>query len=333
MLLHSSFFKKLNWSAHENSTGRSWLPSRVRLKAAAAVPKALREYDLRQWLRLQPLLHAVKSARYRKIDRRFLRQPLKNGDIQGIRAAARDRCVLITVAFGDAQCLELQLRLTRRFVRHDLHIVADNSISEASARDNRQVCATHGAAHVRLPTNPWTARSPSRSHGAALNWMWHNILKPAAPTAFGFLDQDLFPTQPCDPFEPLEVAPFHGDLRRAGSRWYLWAGYCFFRFDAVGRKPLDFGLDWFAGLDTGGANWEALYRYVDPSTVPQRPITAFAALPGVELRRAYCEWRGSWLHEVGLDGDLSLKAKKREAVLRLLAPAFEVPLGSARQGN
>ena len=70
-----------------------------------------------------------------------------------------------------------------------------------------------------------------------------------------------------------------------------------------------------------------------PNTVPQRPITAFAALPGIELRQAYCEWRGSWLHEVGLDGDLSLKAKKREAVLRLLAPALEVTLASARQRN
>ncbi|MGT2468690.1 hypothetical protein ACVOMV_33905 [Mesorhizobium atlanticum] len=86
-------------------------------------------------------------------------------------------------------------------------------------------------------------------------------------------------------------------------------------FDAVARKPLDFGLDWFAGLDIGGANWEVLYRNVDPNALPQRPITAFAAPPGLDLRQAYCEWRGSWLHEVGLDGDPSLKAKKREAVL------------------
>ncbi|RWE81526.1 MAG: hypothetical protein EOS63_08995 [Mesorhizobium sp.] len=239
--------------------------------------------------------------------------------------------MLLTIAFGDAQCLDLQVRLIRGLVRHDLHIVADNSISEAAAGENRQVCAAYGTSYVRLPANPWTVKNPSRSHGAALNWMWHNILKPAAPAAFGFLDQDLFPTQPCDPFAPLQDVAFYGDLRRAGARWYLWAGYCFFRFDAVARKPLDFGLDWFAGLDTGGANWEVLYRDVDPNALPQRPITAFAALPGVELRQAYCEWRGSWLHEVGLDGDLSLKAKKREAVLRLLEPALQAQPRSARQ--
>ncbi|WP_167449058.1 hypothetical protein [Mesorhizobium hawassense] len=297
------------------------------------MPKALREYKLRQWLRLQPLIHAIKTARYRKIDRRFVCQPAKDGAISDIRDATRGRNVLLTIAFGDAQCLDLQLRLTRGLVRHDLHIVADNSASEASARENRQVCIARGAAYVRLPANPWTVKNPSRSHGAALNWMWHNVLKPAAPTAFGFLDQDLFPTQPCDPFEPLARAAFHGDLRWAGSQWYLWAGYCFFRFDAVSRKPLDFGLDWFAGLDTGGANWQVLYRDVDPNAVPQRPITAFAALPGIELKQAYCEWRGSWLHEVGLDGDLSLKAKKREAVLRLLEPVLHVSQTSARQSD
>ncbi|AZO06731.1 hypothetical protein [Mesorhizobium sp. M2A.F.Ca.ET.043.02.1.1] len=257
------------------------------------MPKALREYNWRQWLRLQPLTHAVKTARYRKIDRRFLSLPAKACDIQGTRDAARGRDVLLTIAFGNAQCLDLQVRLIRGLVRHDLHIVADNSVSEAAADENRQVCAAYGASYVRLPANPWTVKNPSRSHGAALNWMWHNILKPAAPAAFGFLDQDIFPTQPCDPFAPLQHVAFYGDLRRAGARWYLWAGYCFFRFDAVARKPLDFGLDWFAGLDTGGANWEVLYRDVDPNALPQRPITAFAALPGVELRQAYLRMAGN----------------------------------------
>ena len=298
----------------------------------------LREYKLQDWSRLRPIVHAYKTIRYRAIDELFFRQRARKGDILDICGSARGCRVLLTVAFGDARCLDLQLRLTGGLVRHDLHIVADNSVSDAAAGENEQVCASHGVAYVRLPANPWTARNPSRSHGAAMNWMWRNVLKPAAPAAFGFLDQDLFPTQLCDPFEPLEDSAFYGDLRWAGARWYLWAGYCFFRFDAIVQEPLDFGLDWFAGLDTagldtGGANWQVLYRGVDPNTVPQRPITAFAALPGIELRQAYCEWRGSWLHEVGLDGDLSLKAKKREAVLRLLAPALEVTLASARQRN
>ena len=286
------------------------------------MPKSFQEYELRQWLRLQPLVHAIKTARYRRIDEQFLGMQAKDCDIAAIREATRGRRVLVTVAFGDAQCLELQLFLVGGLVRHDLHIVADNSVDEASARENRSACTTSGAAYIRLPTNPWTAKNPSRSHGTALNWVWRHVLQPAGPAVFGFLDQDLFPTQRCDPFEPLSRVAFHGDLRWAGPRWFLWAGYCFFQYNAVSGKPLDFGLDWFAGLDTGGANWEVLYRHVDPNSLPQRPITGFAALPGIELRKAYCEWRGDWLHEVGLDGDPSLKAKKRQAVLQLLEPAL-----------
>ncbi|RWE77593.1 hypothetical protein [Mesorhizobium sp.] len=284
---------------------------------------SLREYKLQDWTRLRPIVHAYKTVRYRVTDDLFFRQRARDGDVEDIEALARARRVLLTVAFNDAQCLEIQLRLASKLVQSDVHIVADNSTSNASAGENKRACLNHGAAYVRLPANPWTVRNPSRSHGAAMNWMWHNVVKPAAPTAFGFLDQDLFPTQPCAPFEPLERAPFYGDLRWSDGRWFLWAGYCFFRFEAVGRKPLDFSPDWFIHrLDTGGANWEVLYKDVDPGAVPQRPITQIAALPGVDLRQAYCEWRGSWLHEVGLDGDLSLKMRKREAVLKLLEPAL-----------
>ncbi|TGS52013.1 hypothetical protein EN844_33460 [Mesorhizobium sp. M3A.F.Ca.ET.201.01.1.1] len=74
-----------------------------------------------------------------------------------------------------------------------------------------------------------------------------------------------------------------------------------------------------------------LYQGVDPNAVPQRPITAFAVLPGIEIGQAYCEWRGSWLHEVGLDGDLALKAEKRKAVLRLLDPILQGTPTPARQ--
>lgn len=288
----------------------------MKLRAAMI---ALRDYGLWDWRHLRPVTHAYKTIRYRVTDSLFLRRRARAGDIRGVRKAAHGRHVLVTVAFGDAQCLGIQLRLTRGLVHHDLHIVADNSVSDAAACENKRVCDLYGVPYVRLPANPWTVKNPSRSHGAALNWIWHNVLKPARPTAFGFLDQDLFPTLPCDPFEPLGRVAFYGDIRRRGPRWFLWAGYCFFRFAAVEHKAMDFGPDWFPHqLDTGGANWKVLYRYADLNTLPQRPVTAFPVLPGIDLGRAYCEWRGDWLHEVGLDGDLSLRAMKRDAVLRLV---------------
>ena len=127
--------------------------------------------------------------------------------------------------------------------------------------------------------NPW--HSFSRSHGIALNWVWHNILRPGSPRAFGFIDDDLFPTAPDDPFAPLDTQDFFGLVRQEGQKWFLWAGYCTFRFDAVKDKPLDFGQDWFIGLDTGGANWSVLYQHVDrgifgsrkPSSSPIKKVS------------------------------------------------------------
>ena len=52
-------------------------------------------------------------------------------------------------------------------------------------------------------------------------------------------------------------------IRTAGERWFLWAGFCLFHYAAVADRMLDFRQDWFIGLDTGGANWELLYRHAD----------------------------------------------------------------------
>lgn len=283
----------------------------------------LSEYTLADHLRLRPLTQALKTWRYRVMDERYMALPPTVGDMAALRAAIAGRTVILTVAFEDPAGLEMHAGLIRRYVKADRHVVADNSRDEESAQRNRAVAASLGALYLRLPPNPWTERKDSRSHGIALNWLWRNLLKPAAPSAFGFVDDDLFPVEPADPFAALADHAFHGDLRTAGPRWFLWAGFCFFRYDAVADKKLDFGLDWFIKLDTGGANWDVLYRHVDRRTIPFRPVEAFAALPGRPLESAYFERRGEWIHEVGWPRDPETRAAKRVALTRLLAPHLE----------
>ena len=118
-----------------------------------------------------------------------------------------------------------------------------------------------------------------------------HLLRDGRPAAFGFIDHDLFPMRPTDPFAPLAQHPVAGQVRdkSGGARWFLWAGYCFYRFSAVERLPLDFSLDWNAGLDTGGANWFVLYRHLAPDhdqwtgrfidTLIPRPDRAFPPRP------------------------------------------------------
>ncbi len=288
------------------------------------MPRRLSEYKMADLLRLQPLVHAVKDYRYRRIDEAFVIKPARGGDADELAAAVTAKNVLLTVAFEDSEILQAHLRLCRKFVAHDLHIVGDNSRNPSVVEANRRVADAHGARHIWLPENPWTARNAgSRSHGAAMNWLWRNILRRGRPKAFGFLDHDLFPTAPDAPFALLKNHAFHGDQRSAGSRWFLWAGYCFFDFEAVKSFELDFGLDWFAGLDTGGANFEILYKHAERAALPQREIVVVPALDGVEISRACFEWRGSWLHEVGWSTDPACRKAKREALYRLLKPLLE----------
>ena len=270
------------------------------------------------------------------MDDRYMTLPPVAGDVGEIRQAISSSNTLVTVAFEDPAGLEMHLSLIRRYVEFDQHVIVDNSRDPGIAARNREIASSLGTLYLQLPANPWTKRNDSRSHGIALNWIWRKIIKPAAPRAFGFIDDDMFPVGPVDPFAPLASHAFYGDQRVAGPRWFLWAGYCFFRFDAVSDKKLDFGLDWFIGLDTGGANWDVLYRHVDPRSLPARSIEQFAALPDLPKESAYFERRGEWIHEVGWPRVPEVLLEKRIALTQLLAPHLDptrFPLPAVREAG
>lgn len=289
------------------------------------MPRPLREYPLAEWLRLRPLIHRLKQARYDAVDARYRRLPARAGDLAAIGASLRGRRAMITVAFADPDAIEWQSRLVHRFVGEALYIVADNSPNDADAAAIEAVARRDSRPYIRLPDNPWTGHAPSRSHGLALNWLWSNLIRPNEPEAFGFLDDDLFPTEPDDPFARLASQPVFGGLRTIGERWFLWAGFCFFRFSAVRNVPLDFGQDWFTGLDTGGANWWPLYRTLDRAALDLRPAIRAPIVPGISADECCVFWCGSWLHEYGTARRADLAEQKREAVARVLLPLLEEP--------
>jgi len=283
------------------------------------MPKQLSDYSRTDWMRLRPFTQSIKIARYNRANARYCELSPRAGHLQSIIESCREKRVLVTIAFNDPEVLLLQGKLFRQFVQDAVHVVADNSSDDSAAKAIEDNCIACDVPYIRLPQNPWRGSSvASRSHGQAMNWVWKRILRVAQPSVFGFVDHDLFPTKICDPFEPLQRHAFYGDKRWSKERWFLWAGFCFFRFSEVAKLKLDFGQDWFLGLDTGGANWDLLYRQTDPTLLPDRPIHPIAILPDVGIEKAYVEWRGDWLHEVGLDGDLRLRTAKRQAMLALL---------------
>jgi hypothetical protein len=282
------------------------------------MPKPISEYTLRDWKRLRPLIHAFKTWRYHRVDRRYMPRPARAGDPAAIASGIAGRDVLVTIAFNDSEAIGWQTQLIRHYVPRVLHVIADNSSDETAAAAIAREAARGGLPYLRLPKNPW--RGFSRSHGIALNWVWRNVLRPGAPRAFGFIDDDLFPMAPDDPFAALKSQDLFGSVRHAGERWFLWAGFCMFRFDAVKDKELDFGQDWFNGLDTGGGNWEVLYRYADRGALQEPRLASEPYKAGIALEDGPIDWCGAWLHEVGTMGNAALAVEKRGAVAELLAP-------------
>ena len=293
------------------------------------MPKPFGEYSRDDWLRLRPVLHRLKQARYDRITTRYLRRAALEGDAASIVRDLRGRRMMVTVAYEDPAAIEWQSRLIRQYVPGPIYIVADNSRDDDAARAVQAVAAREHRAYLRLPRNPWSGPAASRSHGLALNWLWRNLISPAEPESFGFLDDDLFPTAADDPFAPLSEQPIFGGIRSVGGRWFLWAGFCFFRFADVRHLPLDFGQDWFAGLDTGGRNWQPLYRHLDRASLRLLTKRSAPILPDVSEDQCSVIWCGSWLHEYGTECPADLGPRKREAVVRMLAPLLNDPTARA----
>jgi hypothetical protein len=288
------------------------------------VPKKLSDYTLADWKRLRPLSQRLKTARYQLIDRRYRRQKARVGDPAAVARLIAQRKVLFTVAYGDPQAIDLQAPLVRLFVPDALYVVVDNSPDNRDAAEIERIAATHGVPYLRAPDNPW--QKSSRSHGIVLNWIWHNIIRPGAPEAFGLLDHDLFPTAPDDPFAPLATQDVYGAVRSTeprSERWYLWAGFTMMRFSAVRDLELDFGQDWFLGLDTGGGNWGPLYSKLDLATLQQSQVSFVPYRDGIATHDGPLQWCGTWLHEVGQMGGPEIMRDKRRVVMELLAPHLE----------
>jgi hypothetical protein len=167
--------------------------------------------------------------------------------------------------------------------------------------------------------------NPSLSHGVALTWIFHNLVRPLAPPAFAFVDHDLIPVSRFDIRRHLGDQPVYGARsdRRAFGTWALWAGYCAFDFARTGQLPLDFTTDQPLSLDTGGQNWHRLYRSIDPAQLrfaDHRPELLELDDGGGSIA---IERIDEWLHIGGVShrGDARQRLDIAERVLAILANA------------
>jgi hypothetical protein len=215
--------------------------------------------------RVAKIMFSILSVIYWIIDRYYRRQSTQ----YTTRLDNQPKLLLITIAFNNPALIEKQIELINRFAEPGtVLLIADNSTDISHRQTIKAVCETKDVAYISLPKNPW--QQANLSHGITLNWIYYNVVKKVKPFSFGFLDHDIFPVSAIKILEQLKNTPLYG-LKQSRqnaefSAWYLWAGFCFFRFDYMKTKFIDFNpqvlATWhsYLGLDTGGANYKVLYK-------------------------------------------------------------------------
>lgn len=179
---------------------------------------------------------------------------------------SKDYLDLVTIAFNNPEMIKYQYRLLKKFVTDTyVYTVADNSTDGMSRLEIRAFCLKNGVPYIALPPSPYAPPSYSKSHGAALNYMYKNYIKPRAASSFGFLDHDIFPVSSVSPRSYLKSQPYYGMLQvypfpqtSGGRLLYLWPGLAFFNSDFTHGKTLDFFPDY--GGDTGAGCFYSLYK-------------------------------------------------------------------------
>lgn len=228
------------------------------------------------------------------VNRRFLHQPPVENIFSNTKVVD---LLLITVAFNNAQVLDWQLALCKRFIEDEyLHVILDNSSSLGVRRKNKSICVHHGVAYISLPPNPWTDIHNSRSHGIALDWAFRHVVPQYSFQVLGLLDHDVFPVKRHSLLTDMNDKLYMGVLQERTKLWYLWPGLFFVRSSAL-------DLDNFSMLptgkaDTGGALWEKVFRHMDRKEVFFWEERECRLREGASRQSAFYYQIGPWIHTV-----------------------------------
>jgi hypothetical protein len=291
------------------------------------MPRALASYSAADWRRLRPLTQYYKELLYRLEDRLFsAKPPAAPAAFAATCARLAGRPLAITIAYNSAAAIEWQIRFCAKNLRGAALVVIDNSSDRAAAGRIEALCREAEVAYVRLRHGPADPRGSSRSHAAALNWAYRRLVRRLRPPVFAFIDHDCYPLLPVELPALVAEQPIYGRLANREHGWYLWPGFCVFRWSEAAARRLDFRSDLFAGLDTGGAGWRSFYRHLDPMQLrfARHDLVAPAEPPDIGA----FERIDDWLH-IGNMSEWRAMRPGREAVIeRLLLRALADPTGT-----
>ena len=185
-----------------------------------------------------------------------------------LKTIMNEDSVIFCIAFNKPDCIRTMLECWSKYVVNTKLVVLDNSNNLNASQSIEQIChPTYSYLH--LPKNPeW---HPNRSHAISMNWAFYNIVKKIEPKFFGFLDHDCFPFDKFDLTDLLKNKNFYGERKMSEKNtavWNLWAGFCFYKYEYVKGKRMNFTHSVELGLDTGGCNYTKVYKDIDATNHP-----------------------------------------------------------------
>ena len=261
----------------------------------------LTEFSATEWLKLLPIQYALKQVRndawlaiYKNNRANNLRQFLAEYE-----DLANENIALV-IAFEQPWALNWLLQMANRNVSDMTVLVFDNSRNDSKRIEIEQVCKKNKAPYLALPLNP--TRHVNRSHGMAMTWVYHNVVRAINPRIFGFIDHDLIPVRKVSIADKLADQPVYGLLNQNKlGFWSLWAGYCFFDYAGTKGKSINFLYDFSRDLDTGGRNWKSLYRDLDRRQLRVATSDSVSMnVPSMENPRMVQFIDEHWLHIGGI---------------------------------
>jgi len=80
---------------------------------------------------------------------------------------------LVIIAFNNAEVIEYQIKLLKRFFKDKYFLtIADNSSNRQKRAEIKEICNSLEVGYIAIPRNIIWKFSASRSHGAALNFIF-----------------------------------------------------------------------------------------------------------------------------------------------------------------
>jgi hypothetical protein len=244
---------------------------------------------------------------------------------------------LVTIAFNNPLMIEFQIQLLRKNITDKFsHIIADNSNDPKVRKVISDLCKSFNVNYVSIPVNTYFR---NKSHGAAMHWVYKNVIKKRNNLYFGFLDHDIFPTEPYSILNRVKNSiygrvihsympnGYNEIITKEFPYWSLWAGFYFLKSDLIYHENV-YGFNFDpksfqkgSYLDTGGGLWDVLMSKIPyPGELATYSAVKFRESEVSNIKTDYYEKVDDWVHFVNISNwyETPNAKEKNDFIVKLL---------------